>query len=116
MAKRIAQADLQVIPILARETLYVGIDIGKKTHVAGFISTTLLTRHQRFEHCPALSFENSHEGFRSLVDRMSSYVPLTQVYVVMEVTGHYHRPLLQYLDDRLHQNGTCWNDWFSNSR
>ncbi len=99
MAKRTTQADLQVIPMLARETLYVGVDIGKKTHVAGFISTTLLTRHQRFENCPALSFENSREGFRSLVDRISSYVPLTQVYLVMEVTGHYHRPLLQYLQE-----------------
>jgi transposase len=99
MAKRTAQADLQVIPMLARETLYVGVDIGKKTHVAGFISTTLLTRYQRFEICPALSFENSREGFRSLVDRISSYVPLTQVYLVMEVTGHYYRPLLQYLQE-----------------
>lgn len=99
MAKRTAQADLQVIPMLARETLYVGVDIGKKTHVAGFISTTLLTRHQRFENCPALSLENSRDGFRSLIDRINSYVPLTQVYVVMEVTGHYHRPLLQYLQE-----------------
>lgn len=34
--------------MLRHETLYVGVDIGKKTHVAGFISTTLLSRHQRF--------------------------------------------------------------------
>lgn len=64
------------------ETLYVGIDIGKRSHVAGFLSTTLLARHRRFEHCPALSFENSREGFRRLVDRIQSYVPLTQVYLV----------------------------------
>lgn len=91
--------DLKVIPMLLHETLYVGVDVGKKTHVAGFISTTLLSRHQRFESCPALSFDNSREGFRALVDRISTYVPLTQVYVVMEVTGHYHRPLLQYLQE-----------------
>src|SRR5215469_685013 len=90
---------LQVIPMLAHETLYVGVDVGKKTHVAGFLSTTLLSRHQRFESCPALSFDNSREGFRALVDRISTYVPLTQVYLVMEVTGHYHRPLLQYLQE-----------------
>lgn len=90
---------LQIIPMLARETLYVGIDIGKTTHVAGFLSTTLLTRHQRFEHCPALTFENSREGFRSLVDRIRAYVPLTQVYCLLEVTGHYHRALLQYLQE-----------------
>jgi transposase len=75
------------------------VDIGKTSNVAGFLSPTLLQRHQRFETCPALSFENSREGFRILLDRMRSYVPLTQVYVVLEVTGHYHRPLLQYLQE-----------------
>jgi transposase len=89
----------RILPMLAHDTLYVGVDIGKATHVAGFTSPTLLTRYQRFEHCPALTFTNSREGFRSLVDRISAYVPLTQVYVVMEVTGHYHRPLLQYLQE-----------------
>jgi hypothetical protein len=68
--------------LLAHETLYVGVDIGKRAHVAGFLSTTLLARHQRFEHCPALSFENSREGFRSLIDRMETYVPLVQVQVL----------------------------------
>src|SRR5215472_12958726 len=93
------RSDLQVLPMLAHETLYVGVDIGKTTHVAGFLSTTLLTRHQRFEHCPALTFENVREGFRSLIDRIKSYVPLTQVYVVLEMTGHYHRALLHYLQE-----------------
>ena len=86
-------------PLLASEALYVGIDIGKRTHVAGFLSTTLLARHQRFDHCPVLSIENSHEGFRSLVDRIKTYVPLIQVQVLLEVTGHYHRTLMQYLQD-----------------
>src|SRR6266487_3267577 len=53
--------DLVALPMLAQETLYVGVDVGKKAHVAGFISSTLLTRHQRFEHCPALAFDNSRE-------------------------------------------------------
>lgn len=99
MADQTARSHLLVLPMLACETLYVGVDIGKKTHVAGFISPTLLARHQRFESCPALSFENSREGFRALIDRISTYVPLTQVYVVMEVTGHYHRALLQYMQE-----------------
>jgi transposase len=91
--------ELQAIPMLPHETLYVGVDIGKVTHVGGFVSTTLLSRYQRFESCPALSFENSREGFRALVDKIGFYVPLTQVYVVVEVTGHYHRALLQYLQE-----------------
>jgi transposase len=94
-----ARPDLQALPMLRHETLYVGVDIGKKTHVAGFLSPTLLSRHQRFEHCPALAFENSREGFRSLIDRIKAYVPLTQVQVLLEVTGHYHRALLQYLQE-----------------
>ena len=93
------QPALQAYPSLPHETLYVGIDVGKRSHVAGFISTTLLTRHQRFEACPALTFENTREGFRALLERIKSYVPLTQVYALLEVTGHYHKPLLQYLQE-----------------
>ena len=92
--------DLVPLPMLAQETLYVGVDVGKKAHVAGFISSTLLTRHQRFEHCPALAFDNSREGVRSLIDRIKTYVPLTQVQALLEVTGHYHRALLQYLQEQ----------------
>lgn len=95
----LTRAEHGVIPMLARESLYVGIDVGKARHVAGFISPTLLARHQRFEHCPALTFDQSREGFRALVDRMQEYVPLEQVYVLLENTGHYHRSLVQYLQE-----------------
>lgn len=97
--KATPHTDQEPLPLLAHETLYVGVDIGKRAHVAGFLSTTLLVRHQRFEHCPALAFDNSREGFRSLIDRMQTFVPLIQVQVLLEVTGHYHRALMQYLQD-----------------
>jgi hypothetical protein len=51
--------DLVLLPMLSLETLYVRVDIGKQAHVAGFVASTLLQRHQRFEHCPALAFDNS---------------------------------------------------------
>jgi transposase len=89
--------DLKAIPMLKYESLYVGIDIGKTKHVAGFVSATLLERHERFEGCPAFSFEQSREGFQSLIDRICLYCPLEQVSVLLEHTGHYHRPLEQYL-------------------
>jgi hypothetical protein len=89
--KSSSRQDLPALAMLGNETLYVGVDVGKKAHVAGFISSTLLIRHLRFEHCPALTFENSREGFRSLVDRIRMFVPLTQVQALLEVTGHYHR-------------------------
>lgn len=79
------------------ESVYVGIDVGKLTHVAGFVSNTLLARHGRFAGCPILKFENSREGFRTLADRLRSYVALEQVFVLLEHTGHYHKALEQYL-------------------
>ena len=83
--------------MLPHESLYIGVDIGKFQHVAGFVSKTLLERHQHFEHCPAFLFEQSREGFRAFVERIRAYCPLEQCFIVMEQTGHYHRPLLQYL-------------------
>src|SRR5260370_16177651 len=69
-------SDAPSVPLaqFGQETLYVGVDVGKRGHVGGFLSTTLLARHRRFEHCPALSFENSREGFHSLVERFQAFV------------------------------------------
>src|SRR5262245_12326297 len=86
-------------PLLARESLYVGIDVGKHQRVAGFVSRTLLERHERFEGRPALVFENTRDGFHALVERLEAYTPREQVFVLMEKTGHYHQALLQYLLD-----------------
>jgi len=83
--------------MLLQESLYIGVDIGKLKHVAGFVSKTLLERHKHFEHCPAFTFEASREGFRSFVERIRDYCPLEHVFVMMELTGHYHRSLQQYL-------------------
>jgi transposase len=58
-----------------------------------------LTRHERFEGCPVLAFEQSRQGFRDLIDRIQSYVPLEQCFVLLEMTGHYHKALVQYLLD-----------------
>src|SRR5579864_8117400 len=90
-------ADLRVTPMLANESLYVGIDVGKLEHVAGFVSNTLIKRHERFEACPVLKFEQSREGFRQLIDRIQGFCPLEQCYVLLEKTGHYHKALEQYL-------------------
>ncbi len=86
---------LKAVPQLAHESVYIGIDIGKSKHVAGFVSTTLLQRYQRFEGCPAFVFDQSREGFRALVERIQVLAPLEQCSVIMEQTGHYHKPLEQ---------------------
>src|SRR5882762_6575725 len=90
-------ADLSTLTMLPRESLYIGVDIGKFQHVAGFISKTLLERHKHFEHCPAFLFEQSREGFRAFAERIRAYCPLEQCFLLMEQTGHYHKALQQYL-------------------
>src|SRR5215470_19866074 len=85
--------------LLPHETLSVGVDVGKFRHVAGFLSRTLLKRHERFEGCPTLTFEQSREGFRAFVDRIREFVPIEQATILLEYTGHYHKNLEQYLLD-----------------
>lgn len=86
-----------VWPMLAHEALYVGVDVGKQQHLAGFVSTTLLQLHERFEGCPVLRFTNTQEGFRELVDHLRTYVPLEQGFVLLEKAGHYQNALVDYL-------------------
>jgi transposase len=88
---------LAVVPFLQRESLYVGIDVGKKEHVAAFVSRTLLESAKRYEACPVMRFENNRLGFRALVTRIGEYVPLEQAFVLVEKTGHYHLALREYL-------------------
>ncbi len=89
--------DLALMPMLPHEAIYIGVDVGKFRHVAGFLSRSLLQRHEHFEGCPTFAFEQSREGFRAFVDRIREYTPLEQVTVLLEHTGHYHRLLEQYL-------------------
>src|SRR5258708_9846436 len=88
-----------VRPMLAHDSLYVGVDVGKQQHMAGFVSPTLLQRHERFEGCPVLRFANTREGCGQLVDRLHNYVPLEQCLVLREKTGHYQNALVDYLLD-----------------
>jgi transposase len=88
---------LAVVPYLQRESLYVGIDVGKKEHVAAFVSRTLLESAKRYEACPLMRFENNRLGFRALVTRIGEDVPLEQAFVLLEKTGHYHLALREFL-------------------
>src|SRR5712691_11183514 len=72
--KEQTQPHLKAVPMLLHESLYVGVDVGKQQHVAGFVSKTLLQRYERFEACPALAFAQSREGFRTLIDRIGELV------------------------------------------
>ena len=62
--------------------------MGKFRHVAGFLSRTRLVRHERFEGCPTLTFEQSREGFRAFVDHIREFVPIEQAAILLEHPGH----------------------------
>lgn len=79
--------------------LYVGIDIGKTSHVASLLSTKLLTRYGSYERCPTLSFEQSRAGFEQLLSFLRKHGPAGPYHVLLENTGHYGKPLEQYLQE-----------------
>ena len=77
--------------------LFVGIDIGKTSHVASLLSTVLLSKHHRYEACPTLKFDNTRTDFAKLLKTLISHAPLTECRIIVERTGHYGRALEQYL-------------------
>lgn len=77
--------------------LYTGIDIGKSSHYAGFLSKDLLSRHKRFERCPALAFENSRAGFGALLRAIREHATLNKCIALIERTGHYGNNLIEFL-------------------
>ncbi len=94
-----ASTSAVVIPGLGEDRLYVGIDVGKSSHVAGIVSPRLLTRHKRFERCPTLSFAQSAQGFAFLLDWLDTHAYRANMVVLLESTGHYHRNLERFLAD-----------------
>ena len=101
------QPAAHLLPILAHESLYVGVNVGKRGHVAGFVSNTLLARHKQFEACPNMRFENSREGFRQLIDRIQFYVPLEQSYVLMRKQDTITKPSNSICKNSMSQSTSC---------
>jgi transposase len=72
--------------------LYLGIDIGKNTHVASLIDDNAKLLFKAF------SFGNTTEGGESLITKLSSHVPsISEVEIGMEATGHYWLSLYSFL-------------------
>jgi transposase len=85
---------------LRNDCYYAGIDIAKESHVAAFYSGYLQRKHGHYTACPTEKFDNSRLDFERLIRELERYAPLSQWRVLMERTGHYHLPLLQYLQER----------------
>lgn len=79
------------------ENVYIGIDIGKQSHTAAFLSRELLARHKRFRACPTLKIENSQAGFEKLLQVIHTNTTTTNVTVLIEHCGHYGATLIQFL-------------------
>ena len=68
---------------------YLGIDIGKYTHVASLVDDKSKVIFKAF------SFSNSSEGASSLLDKISPYKQSLEIG--MEATGHYWLSIYSFL-------------------
>lgn len=79
-------------------TLIVGVDVAKSVQWARFVD------YRGVEIGKALSFNSNRQGFESIVARIQkesnckiSRYPVEQIIIGMEPTGHYWKPLANYL-------------------
>src|SRR5579859_1775107 len=87
-------------PSLLPPRLCLGIDIGKRTHVIGFVSADLLARHGRFDRCPTVVVHPGRAEIDHFCDELAARVPLAECAALIEHTGHYHRLLEEVLVGR----------------
>lgn len=72
--------------------LYLGIDIGKNTHIASLIDETAKPLFKAF------SFSNTTEGANSLIEKLSLYISApSEIEIGMEATGHYWLSIYSFL-------------------
>lgn len=75
--------------------LYLGIDIGKNTHVASLIDENAKPLFK------AHSFSNTTDGAESLLNRLSTHISSeNEVEIGMEATGHYWLSIYSFLLDK----------------
>lgn len=74
---------------------YLGIDVGKRTHVASMIDDSGKNMFKAF------SFTNTTEGADSLTKRLDEFkLSSDDITIGMEATGHYWLSLYSYLTDK----------------
>lgn len=90
------QSVMQKRASIKRDTLVVGIDIGKRSHVArAILPNTTIVR--------PLHFENNRAGFEKLQEYMANWqraAQCSETVVGMESTGHYGENLAYWLTGR----------------
>lgn len=79
--------------------LYLGIDIGKRSHSAALLSRELLAHYKSAVRCPRLSFDNDRAGFERLLELCRLHGDPADCSALLEHTGHYGAALEQYLQE-----------------
>ncbi|MGI6492089.1 MAG: IS110 family transposase [Pelotomaculum sp.] len=84
----------QKLEAITPKTLIIGVDIAKQTQWARFVN------YRGLEIGKALKFQNDRNGFETIlasIDAICKNKRLEDVIVGMEPTGHYWKPLANYL-------------------
>lgn len=82
-------------------TIFIGIDIGKKSHAWCMVSSHLLKQHKRYQKCPQGTIKNERAGFDLLLARVRAEAGNTStIHVLVEHTGHYGYNLEQFLQEQ----------------
>ena len=74
--------------------LYLGIDIGKRNHVASLIDENAKNLFKAF------SFSNTTDGANSLLEKLSAHTDKSNVEIGMEATGHYWLSIYSFLIEK----------------
>lgn len=74
--------------------LYLGIDIGKRNHVASLMDEKAKLLFKAF------SFENTTDGANSLLEKLSAHTDKNNVEIGMEATGHYWLSIYSFLIEK----------------
>lgn len=77
--------------------LFVGVDVGKLSHVAAFLSPELLRARHKHTNMPTLSFPQTRVGITALLNAIELRGGIAHAAILLEQTGHYHRSLLETL-------------------
>lgn len=78
-----------------KNMLYLGIDIGKNTHVASLIDESAKPLFKAF------SFSNTTEGANNLIEKLSAHISdPAEIEIGMEATGHYRLSVYSFLIEK----------------
>lgn len=86
--------NIEKLEAITPSTLVIGVDIAKETQWARFVD------YRGLELGKALKFQNNKKGFESIltsIETVCKNKKLDNVIVGMEPTGHYWKPLANYL-------------------